>query len=183
MLPKKQKLKKIRHYNYPGHAHFLTFSCYKNYPLLNRDRTRCWFIEAMKNVKTKYKYKLLAYVIMPEHVHLIVLPLMPDYNISDFLKALKQSVSRKAKFFLQENDIDWLKKLTINTGKKQVFRFWQSGPGYDRNIYCETEFLEKINYIHNNPVNRGLVDVPIYWKWSSAMWYEGKQDCIIKIDD
>jgi len=181
MLPVKQKT--IRHYNDPGHAHFLTFSCNKNLPLLNSDRTRHWFIEALKNVKDKYNYELWAYVIMPEHVHLIVFPLLPDYNISDFLKALKQSVSRKAKHFLLKNDIFWLNKLTFVCGKKQVFRFWQSGPGYDRNIHSKTELLEKLNYIHNNPVKRELVQTPAQWKWSSAEWYEGNKDSLIEIDD
>ena len=101
---------------------------------------------------------------MPEHIHLLLFPLLEEYNVSDFLKALKQSVSRRAKQYLLKIYKDWLKKLTINVGKKEVFRFWQSGPGYDRNIHGEVELLEKINYIHNNPVKRGLVQTPDYYK-------------------
>ncbi len=94
--------------------------------------------------------------------------MIEKYNISSFLKTLKQSVARRAKHCLNENNPAWLKKLTFKRGPKSVFRFWQTGPGYDRNINSEDELFEKINYIHNNPVKRELVIEPQEWKWSSA---------------
>jgi len=161
-----QQLRKtIRHYNIPCHAHFLTFSCYQQFSLLSRKRTRRWLIEAIIKAKDKYKYALWAYVIMPEHAHLLVYPMIEKYNISFFLKTLKQSVAKKAKHYLKENNPDWLNKLTVKRGPKNVFRFWQTGPGYDRNINSENELFEKIHYIHNNPVRRGLVLAPQEWKW------------------
>ncbi|MGR3293013.1 MAG: REP-associated tyrosine transposase [Candidatus Scalindua sp.] len=181
---KKQQLRKtIRHYNIPCHAHFLTFSCYQQFQLLSRKHTRHWLIEAIVNAKEKYKYALWAYVIMPEHVHLLVYSMIEKYNISSFLKTLKQSVARKAKHYLNENNPAWLNKLTVKRGSKNVFRFWQSGPGYDRNINSEDELFEKINYIHNNPVKRELVTEPNEWKWSSASWYDGERDVLLPIDD
>ncbi len=179
----KQQRKTIRHYNDPGHAHFLTFSCYQRLPLLSRDRTKRWLIDAVKDTKEKHKYGLWAYVIMPEHVHFIILPLCPTYDISLFLKSVKQAVSRKAYHFLQRNNTTWLDTLTVRRGRKEVFRFWQTGPGYDRNIHSEAELLEKINYIHNNPVKRGLVKTPGEWEWSSAGWYECKRGGQLAIDD
>jgi len=181
---KEQHLRKtIHHYNLPCHAHFLTFSCYQQLPLLSRKRTRLWLIEAIIKAKEKYKYALWAYVIMPEHVHLLVYPMIEKYNISSFLKTLKQSVARKAKHYLKESNPAWLKKLTVKRGSKNVFRFWQTGPGYDRNINSENELFEKIHYIHNNPVKRELVFTPQEWKWSSAGWYNGDKDVILPIDD
>jgi putative transposase len=180
-MPHQQRT--IQHYNDPGHVHFLTFSCYQKLPLLNRNRTRHWLIEALINAKQKHKYGLWAYVIMPEHVHLIVLPLSPQYDISLFLKSLKQAVSRKAKHYLQLHDTTWLERLTVRRGSKFVFRFWQSGPGYDRNIHSEAELLEKTNYIHNNPVKRGLVKTAEEWEWSSAPWYLGKEHVHLPMDD
>jgi putative transposase len=179
-----QQLRKtIRHYNIPYQAHFLTFSCYQQFPLLNRKRTRRWLLEAIIKSKEKYKYALWAYVIMPEHAHLLVYPMIEKYNISLFLKTIKQSVSRKAKHYLQESNPAWLDKLTVKRGAKKVFRFCQTGPGYDRNINNEDGLIEKIHYIHNNPVRRELVSVPKEWKWSSASWYEGDRDAILPIDD
>ena len=178
-----QPRKTICHYNIPGHAHFLTFSCYQQLPLLNRERTRRWLIEAVTEAKDKYKYALWAYVIMPEHAHLLVYPLDQVYNISLFLKAIKQSVSRRAKCYLQEKNPNWLNKLTVERGTRKVFKFWQTGPGYDRNINSEKELYEKIHYIHNNPVKGGLVLIPEEWRWSSASWYSGESDVILVIDD
>ncbi len=179
-----QQLRKtIRHYNIPYHAHFLTFSCFQQLSLFSRERTKRWLIEAIVSAKEKYKYALWAYVIMPEHVHLLVYPMLEKYNISLFLKTIKQSVARKAKHYLKENNPDWLNKLTVKRGPKNVFRFWQTGPGYDRNINSENELFEKIHYIHNNPVRRGIVLTPKQWKWSSASWYDGERDVMLPIDD
>ena len=179
-----QQLRKtIRHYNIPYHAHFLTFSCFQQLSLFSRERTKRWLIEAIINAKEKYRYALWAYVIMPEHIHLLVYPMLEKYNISLFLKTIKQSVARKAKHYLKENNPDWLNKLTVKRGPRNVFRFWQTGPGYDRNINSENELFEKIHYIHNNPVRRELVLTPQEWKWSSAGWYDGERDVMLPIDD
>ncbi len=175
--------KTVRHYNSPGQAHFLTFSCHGNIPLLNRNRTANWFIEAIIRAKARYDFALWAYVIMPDHVHLVVFSLSCSSDIPGFLKSIKQSTSRKAKIYLKENNVDWLNKLTVRRGNKTVFRFWQSGPGYDRNITSDEELFEKIEYIHNNPVKRGLVSTATEWKWSSACWYRGDKEVLLPVDD
>ena len=180
---KQQKRKTVQHFNDPGHAHFLTFSCYRYFPLLSRERTRRWFIQAMEGAREKHNFALLAYVIMPEHVHLIVFPLLPVYDVALFLKAIKQSVARRAKHFLHHHNRVWLERLTVQRGNRKVFRFWQTGPGYDRNIHSKDELFEKISYIHNNPVRRGLVSAPEEWKWSSASWYSGERNVELPVND
>ena len=174
--------KKLKHYNVPGHAHVLTFSCYKRLPLLSRDRTRHWLLEALDHARTKYNYAILAYVIMPEHVHVLVYPLGENYSVADFLKAVKQSVSRKAKLFLSTNSPDRLKALSVETRRGRVFRFWQTGGGYDRNIRAITTLRKEIEYICNNPVRRGLVTQPTDWTWSSATSNLEGRDGALKID-
>ncbi|NTV57463.1 MAG: hypothetical protein HGA74_09275 [Deltaproteobacteria bacterium] len=174
--------KKIRHFNDPGHIHFLTFSCYQQLPFFKSDRTREWLVEAIANAGGKHKFSLLAYGIMPEHAHLLIRPHLLNYDISAILKAIKQPVARKAKRFLEGENIGWLKKLTVKRGNREVFRFWQVGPGYDRNIRDEKELLEKIQYIHNNPVKNGLAATPEGWLWSSAGWYLDRRDGKITID-
>ena len=131
---KQQKRKTVHHFNDPCHAHFLTFSCYRQFPLLRRERTRRWFIQAMERAREKHNFALLAYVIMPEQVHLIVLPLLPIYDVALFLKAIKQSVARRAKHFLHYHNRAWLEKLTVQRGNRKVFRFWQTGPGIPESI-------------------------------------------------
>ena len=70
--PKTDKLfvrKRRRRYDEPGHARELTFSCYRHFQFLSRDRTRHWFVEALETARKKWAFDLWAYVLMPEHVH------------------------------------------------------------------------------------------------------------------
>src|SRR5687767_367924 len=86
------KHKKVRSYNEPGHAHELTFSCFHGLQLLTKDRTRQWFISAMRSARRDLKLHLWAYVIMPEHVHLLFWPREPKYEIRRVRTALKLPV-------------------------------------------------------------------------------------------
>jgi putative transposase len=174
--------KTIRHFNDPGHTHFLTFSCCQRLPFFKSDRTRQWLVEAIAKAREKHEFILLAYVIMPEHVHLLIQPQGSDYDIAAILKAIKQPVARRAKRFLEEENPVWLKRLKVKSGNREVFRFWQAGPGYDRNIRDEKEMSEKLQYIHNNPVKRGLAARGEDWLWSSAGWYLDRRDAKITMD-
>ena len=174
--------KTIRHFDDPGQIHFLTFSCFRQNPFFKSNRAKQWLVEALVTAREKHHFALIAYVIMPEHAHFLIQPLLREYDTAAILKSIKQSVSRKAKRFLEEKDSAWLGKLTVRRGTRDVFHFWQAGPGYDRNIRDDEELLEKMQYIHNNPVKRGLVAVPEDWDWSSAGWYLGRHDGKIPID-
>lgn len=71
----------------------------------------------------------------------------------------------------------------MQTGLKQPkFRFWQDGGGYDRNYWSTDEIWNQVNYIHNNPVRRELVDSVTDWKWSSAKDWILDVDGPLKID-
>jgi len=137
----------------------------------------------MDQARRTLEYSLLCYVIMPEHVHLIVHPRQAEYDTSQFLKRVKQSVSRRAKVWLSETSSSWLDRLTVyNEGKGSDFRFWQAGGGYDRNIVDRKSLLLMMEYIHNNPVRRGLVRTAEDWPWSSAGWYGGRRDGPLVMD-
>ncbi len=145
-------------YNIPGHAHFLTFSCVGRLPLLSRNRTRQWFIDAIESARVKCNFRRWAYVIMPEHVHLLIRPRESDYSMGRIEAAIKRPVSAKAKSWLiEENRLDWIERLTVKRGDASVFRFWLLGGGYDQNLWNERPIEEVIDYIHANPVRRGLV--------------------------
>jgi len=110
---------------------------------------------------------------MPEHVHLLVFPNHVSYDISTFTRAIKQPVSRRAMRYLEKHDPQWLPKLTRTRGKRTERLFRQSGGGYDRNIVEPNALHATVDYIHENPVRRGLVDKAIDWSWSSARYYVG----------
>ena len=168
--------KRIRHIDGDGCARFLTFSCFQRRPFLSSDNARNWFIEALISARRKHPIDLWAYVIMPEHVHVIVWPRSPALKISDFLSSVKQSVSKRARNYLLKNN----PKLIEENGGH--FHFWQDGPGYDRNIESDAVLWQSIDYLHLNPVRRGLCLRPEEWQWSSAGFYAGLIDGPIPID-
>ena len=110
---------------------------------------------------------------MPEHVHLIVWPHAQDYDISQIRGAIKEPVGRQAIRFLEELSSGWLSRVTRKRGKKIERSFWQSGGGYDRNIDSAAVLQAAIEYIHLNPVRRGLVKFCEDWRWSSAAYFAG----------
>lgn len=170
-------------YNTPGHVHELTFSCYRRMALLNQDRTRQWLIEAMALARTKHDVALLAFVIMPEHVHLLIRPRNVEYEIGAFQKTLKQSVSRKALDWLRSHNPGFLDRLAgERTSDRTRYHFWQPGGGYDRNIVEPGTLRRCVDYIHLNPVRRGLAQMPTDWSWSSARQYAGQTDVLIRMD-
>jgi putative transposase len=181
MKPRIRKRK--RTFNEPRHAHFLTFSCYRRLPLLSKDRSRQWFIDALNNARSKLEFDIWAYVVMPEHAHLLVWPREVEYRMERILGAIKRPVSVNARAFLEDtDDQQWLNRLTVTEGDKTVFRFWQAGGGHDENLWNERPIESVIDYIHANPVRRGLVERPTDWYWSSARWHAGICDGPLTID-
>jgi len=179
-----EKYKTCKRWNEPGHAHELTFSCFRRLPLLSRDRTRTWFVEAVDRARVRHEFDLWAYVIMPEHVHLLIHPRRGQYDISAVLKAIKWPVAIQSKRYLERRAPQWLSPLTdVQPNGRAVVRFWQRGGGYDRNVRDDRALGAMIEYIHANPVRRGLVRQPGEWRWSSAAWYEGRRDVPLPIDD
>ena len=169
--------KLCKRYDVAGDAHHLTFSCFQRLPLLSRDRSRQWVLRALQLGREKGQYDLWAYVIMPEHVHLVLWP-RPDVRIEGILTTLKQSVSKRALLWLNANAPGFLRRLEdLQPNGKRSHRFWQRGGGYDRNLRSVRDIHEKIGYIHENPVRRGLVDTPAAWPWSSChAWLSGEDD-------
>jgi putative transposase len=175
--------KLCKSYNTPGEAHELTFSCFRRLPLLSKNRTRQWFVEALDKARRSRDFLVWAYVIMPEHVHVIVWPRQPVYEIRLIRAALKIPVQRKALAYLRKNQPTFLERLRDSQPNGEVhYRFWMRGGGYDRNIQEATTLRTMIDYIHNNPVRRGLVSDPTDWPWSSARFYAGAKDVVLSMD-
>jgi Transposase and inactivated derivatives len=169
--------------NEPGHAHFLTCSCSRKLPLLSKDRSRQWVIDSLEEVRQRFDVLLNAYVIMPDHIHLLITPRQPEYKMSTLLAAIKRPVSQAAKEYLIEaNQLQWIERLTARHGDRLVFRFWLPGGGFDENIFKTKTIEQIIDYIHANPVRRGLCERPTDWYWSSAKAYAGLEPIAIRVD-
>ncbi len=129
-----------------GVFHFVTFSCYQRKPLL-ADRTGyALFEQALERVRQRSGMVMAGYVLMPEHVHLLVNE-PTNGSLASAIQVLKQTVSRALK----------------QPGEAQ---FWQSRY-YDFNVHNDAKRIEKLHYMHQNPVVRGLVTHPEDWPWSS----------------
>ena len=116
--------------------------------------------------------RLAAFVFMPEHVHLLVVPTGREPAIDQYLARIKQPFSKWMRQRLMEMKSMLVDRLTVQERPgKTCFRFWQEGPGYDRNLTTPAVIEAAIQYIHMNPVRRGLVKLAVDWKWSSASWY------------
>jgi putative transposase len=119
---------------------------------------------------------------MPEHVHLLVYPRDPEMKLGSVVGEIKEDVARKAIAYLSEHAPHWLPRITVREGDRIRRRFWQPGGGYDRNVVEMPTLQQMIDYIHANPVRRGLVARPEDWKWSSARWYAGIRPVPIEMD-
>src|SRR6202011_6105474 len=95
-------------YHEPGQPRELTFSCYRQYAFLGRDRTRAWLCAALDEARAKCGFQLCAYVLMPEHVHVLVYPGDVLQRMSLFLQAVKEPVARQAIRYLKSNAPAWL---------------------------------------------------------------------------
>lgn len=171
-----------KRFNIDGHGRFLTFSCFKNRPFFNSERACEWFIDALSVSKTKYAFDLWAYVIMPNHVHLLMFPKNGE-DVPRILKFMKLKVTNTAIEWLGKNNPDGQKlMIDMQPNGRQHLRFWQRGEGYDRNIFSAEEAHEKIRYIHANPIRAGLADSENEWKWSSYLAWETDSAVPIAID-
>jgi putative transposase len=120
---------------------------------------------------------------MPEHVHIVVWPRELAYEIRLIRTALKVPVQRRALAFLRREAPDFLDRLRDEQPNGEVhYRFWQRGGGYDRNITDSTTLRTMIEYIHQNPVRRGLVTEATDWPWSSARFYASRSDAMLAMD-
>ena len=146
----------LKRYQQTRQTHFVTFCCYHRCPSLTTDSSRRAFEAALERVRRSFTLRVFGYVIMLEHVHLLLSE--PEQGLlSDALKSLKQGVSRR---LIGEAEHFWQKRY------------------YDFNIRNYPQFVEKLKYIHRNPVKAGLCERPEDWEWSSfrhyATGYEGR---------
>ena len=157
LRPMSDNYKRVKRFHAPGDCHALTFSCYRRMPLLTNDLWRQYLGESIDSATTIHSCRLVAYVFMPEHVHLLIQTTVHDFRIDLFLKALKAPFSTRIKRLLESQNSPLLGRLTIRERPGVYrFRFWKEGGGYDRNIQTSSVITSVIDYIHENPVRRGL---------------------------
>jgi putative transposase len=160
-----------------GDLHFITFCCYQRRPLLASARARNLVVQILNEVRARYHFALIGYVIMPEHLHLLISegPAAPPSTI---LQVFKQRLARRMRG--KKRVAPGQLALRFPSKQGTLRRFWQRRY-YDFNVYSRGKVIEKLHYMHANPVRQGLVDHPGDWPWSSwCFYYRGEG--LLKID-
>jgi putative transposase len=151
----------LKRFHESHQLHFLTFSCYKRQPKFCTIESRTIFESALERVRQQYELCVYGYVVMPEHVHMLVNE--PERGtLAQAMQSLKQGVARRLALRAPES-------------------FWQARY-YDFNVWSERKFVEKLRYIHRNPVTRGLVNRPEDWAWSSFRHYLSGEAGVVEIE-
>ena len=150
-----------------GYLHFITFSCYQRRPLLRAPKCRDLFLRILEETRRRYGFIVAGYVVMPEHVHLLIGE--PDAGThSVVMQVLKQRFARELlDRFRQRNERPQgsLWSTVLEKGHVWQRRF------YDFVVWNPHKRAEKLRYMHENPVRRGLVSAAEAWKWSSFRDY------------
>jgi putative transposase len=133
----------------------------------------------LDEARYKFDFRLIGYVIMPEHVHLLMSE-PKGGSVSRVLQVLKQRVSRAMRGRKRRGGGKQL-RLDFADGLQEDRRFWQRR-FYDFNVWSDAKRKEKLHYMHANPVKERLVKHAKDWPWSSFGFYAYEDSGLIRID-
>jgi REP-associated tyrosine transposase len=155
------------------HLHFLTCTCYHRQAWLASARRRDLLLDILEQVRQRYRFVVVGYVVMPEHIHLLTSE--PEQGTpSTVMQVLKQRFARRV-----------LQRKRRPTRQAELWpqepHVWQHR-FYDFNVWSERKRIEKLRYMHRNPVKRGLVLEPEQWAWSSYRYYAYQEEGRVKIN-
>ena len=156
------------------YIHFVTFGVDKRRQLLDMDVPREIFLDVLSHQLASFSAKCIGFVVMPEHVHLLIW-FPGEGQLSKFMHGLKRMSSFRIRKWLSEQELNYFDGVESNT------RFW-TPKYYSFEIENARKLEEKLEYIHLNPVRRGLVDQAVKWNWSSAKWYFLHEEAGVPID-
>lgn len=166
---------------------FITTSTYRRSRLFDSQRFRWTFVSVLRELRRETRFLLIGWVLMPEHFHLLVRP-EPAEAISRFMQELKKRTAQRMIRALAENhDRPWCRTMldrlqlppTVHADSR--YRAWQRRY-FSFNVYTQKKRLEKLSYMHNNPVRRRLVASAEHWPWSSFRFYVRSDSSVLAMD-
>ena len=162
----------LQRYYGANDLHFITCSCYQRQPILGLPERRDRFAAILEQTRRKYRFVVYGYVVMPEHFHLLITePEVADPSV--VMKVIKERFSRQ--LHSEERNVpEGAPRLPV----------WQKR-FYDFNVWTARKRIEKVKYMHRNPVKRGLVERPDQWAWSSfrAYLYDEKEPVRVRFQE
>jgi putative transposase len=149
-------------------------------PLFASSRAKNLLVKILGEVRDRYGFALAGYVVMPNHIHLLIGEPAKG-TPSTVMQVLKQRVSRRIRRKPRKKMPSQQLRLPFRHAHDFLRQFWQSR-FYDFNVWSQTKFVEKLQYMHMNPVKRKLVAHPKDWPWSSFLFYAKKESGLVRID-
>jgi putative transposase len=160
------------------HLHFITCSCYRRLPLLRSARSRDRFLSVLEQTRQRCRFVVVGYVVMPEHIHLLISE--PEVGTpSTVMQVLKQRTARALLPKIKRPDP---RQIELFAQTPERAPFWQ-GRFYDFNVWTDKKRVEKLRYMHRNPVLRGLVAEPQDWRWSSCRFYLLDEPGLVRVNE
>jgi len=160
---------------------FITATITEWQPLLAKPAIRDILLEDLEFYRNKYSCKIIAYVIMPEHYHIVV-EFQEANDLQKWLHDMQWHTAKAISKWLMHtgytNELDTFAKHANGNAKLAIWKEQARAVG----IISEHVLRTKIQYIHNNPVGRKLVDEPSQWLWSSWRNYHLDDENIFQVD-
>lgn len=169
-------------------TYFLTFTIVGWVDLFSRRECKHILIDDLQYCQENKGFILYAYVIMESHIHLIASAKENTNGLSSIIRDFKRSTSKKILRWIHKNKKesrrDWLEVVFRYYGKfntkNDIFQVWKQDNHPEQCIHPSFT-MQKLNYIHNNPVVAGIVDKPIDYRFSSARNYAGRSDTVLEV--
>ena|ERR1700685_336615 len=163
----------LKRYYGSGDLHFITCSCYQRRHILGTSSKRNLFLSILEEARRRYRFVILGYVIMPEHFHMLISE--PQVGTpSTVMQVLKQRFAHQLRSRAQNHG-----QLSLDGPEARI---WQPR-FYDFNVRTEGKRMEKLRYMHRNPVKRELVSAPEQWAWSSFRHYFCNDRGKVRVND
>lgn len=167
----------LKRYYGTGGFHFITWSCYHRRPLLDTGQARDLLLTVLELMRERYRFGVVGYVVMPEHVHMLISE--PQIgNPSLVVQTVKLGFTQR---LLTDQENPHASQRTRDMGPVAK-HIWQRR-FYDFNVWSQRKEVEKLKYMHRNPVVRGLVKKPEDWRWSSYRSYAYGENGLVRIND
>ena len=173
----------LPHFHIEGYVYYITTVVHKRLPLFVRPSFVMPLLDSLNFYRYKHQCKLLGYVIMPEHIHLLIWPL-DDVTVSDFMRDFKAFTAKR---IIRQAEIEgiqeWVATFQLagtETGRSKN-KVWQDNY-WDKNVYTERFLRQKLNYLHRNPCRAGLVEDPKDYPYSSYRNYEFGEEWLMELD-
>jgi REP-associated tyrosine transposase len=165
---------RLKRYYGHDHLHFLTWTCYHRQKWLGEPKRRDLFLHILEEARRHYRFVVVGYVVMPEHVHLLISE--PEQGTpSTVMQVVKQRFARRVLRRKRRSSAQ------LKLWAEEQPHVWQRR-FYDFNVWSERKRVEKLRYMHRNPVKRGLVLEPGQWAWSSYRGYAPGEEGIVELN-